>query len=128
MSRNSKILLGLATVWPILYIFIFVIFVAFMAFYMAADFAHGGMPPSHPPVAFFVLIPLHILSILLVGGLLTYYIVDLFRTTRIPNDMKALWAVVLFFGNIISMPIYWYLFIWKEPKANTDENCPPTFS
>jgi hypothetical protein len=125
MTRNSKIMLGLATIWPILYIFIFVLFVAVMAFYLAADFAHGGMPPSHPPVAFFVLIPLHILSLLMVGGLLTYYIVDLFHTTRIPNDMKALWAVVLFFGNIIAMPIYWYLYILKEPQETVSDKINP---
>ncbi|NLG84554.1 MAG: hypothetical protein GX493_08130 [Firmicutes bacterium] len=45
------------------------------------------------------------------------YIVNVFNTDLVDKDKKALWAVVLFFGNIIAMPIYWYLYIWREPKV-----------
>ncbi len=40
----------------------------------------------------------------------------LFKTDVVPQDKKALWAVVLFLGNMISMPIFWYLYIWTKLK------------
>jgi hypothetical protein len=37
-----------------------------------------------------------------------------FRNDRVNKDMKVLWAVVLFMGSFIAMPIYWYLYIWRD--------------
>jgi len=42
------------------------------------------------------------------------YIIHIFKTEKVPQDKKALWAVVIFLGNMIAMPIYWYLYIWKQ--------------
>ncbi len=39
-------------------------------------------------------------------GLTVFYIVHVFRTDRVPADKKALWAVVLFLGNLLAMPFY----------------------
>jgi len=44
---------------------------------------------------------------------LASYIVYLFKTKHVPKGKKALWAVVLFMGNIFAMPIFWYHYIWK---------------
>jgi len=35
----------------------------------------------------------------------------------IDKDKKVLWAVVIFMGSMIAMPIYWYLYIWKQAPA-----------
>jgi hypothetical protein len=46
--------------------------------------------------------------------------VNVFRNDRVDKDKKVLWAVVLFMGNMIAMPIYWYLYIWREvPTAGS---------
>jgi hypothetical protein len=50
-------------------------------------------------------------------ALMAFYIVNVFRNDRVDKDKKALWAVVLFMGNMIAMPIYWYLYIWREAPA-----------
>jgi type II secretory pathway component PulM len=39
--------------------------------------------------------------------------VDVFQSNRVSADKKALWAVVLFLGNIFAMPVYWYLYLWR---------------
>lgn len=58
-------------------------------------------------------------------GLLVTYILDTFRNDRVAKDMKALWAVVLFMGSIFAMPIYWYLYVWRDsPPAVAGQ--PPT--
>jgi hypothetical protein len=49
-------------------------------------------------------------------GLLVFYIRHVFQNDRMQEDRKMLWAVVLFLGNALAMPIYWYLYIWKDAE------------
>lgn len=60
-------------------------------------------------------------SYCLVAGYI-YYIV---KTNVIPKSKKTLWAVIVFLGNMIAMPIFWYLYIWKVVKKNDPENILP---
>jgi hypothetical protein len=46
-------------------------------------------------------------------ALLISYIVYLFKTDHVPKDKKALWAVVLFMGHVLAMPIFWYIYVWS---------------
>lgn len=112
MSRGKAIALGVFTAWPFLYMaFSFgAIFWLFIS-----DFS-GGPHPNGLPTIFMVIFPLHFLTMLIIFALLVIYIVHVFKTNRIPEDKKALWAVVLFLGSMIAMPIYWYLYIWSPPK------------
>ena len=103
MQKSTKILLGAATLWPFVYLFLFFILTFAMLFI-------GPGAAKLMPAVFVV----HMLTILLVLGLSVFYIVDIFKNDRVEKDKKALWAVVIFLGNMIAMPIYWYLFIWKE--------------
>jgi hypothetical protein len=114
MSKWAKIALGLATLWPILYVFVFIAFVFSMMFYFSS-FEPGPADHQEPPVWFFAVFALHFLTIIWVFGLLAFYIVNVFRNDRVEKDKKVLWAVVLFFGNTLAMPVYWYLYIWREP-------------
>jgi hypothetical protein len=108
MSKLGKLLLGAGTIWPILYMFIF----------MGAAFSAVIFGESEPAALWAVIIPLHLLTMLLIFGLMVFYVVNVFRNDRIKPDMKALWAIVLFMGNAFAIPIYWYLYIWRDdPKA-----------
>lgn len=117
MKKPAKILLLIATIWPFIYGIIFFI-IMFSTL--------SSMPVNGPPDAgafgeiFRVIIPLHLLTMLEVLGLMIFYIVNIFRNDRVVKDKKALWAVVIFLGNVMTMPVYWYLYIWKE------ENDSPT--
>ena len=115
MQKSTKVLLGIASLWPIVYMFLFFVFVFSMAF----GFSRGGgsEPGIQPMMA--VVFGLHLLTMLLIMALTVFYIVNVFRNERVEKDKKALWAIVIFMGNAIAMPIYWYLYFWKEPsKAN----------
>jgi hypothetical protein len=57
--------------------------------------------------------------------LIFVYIRYLFKTDTVPKDKKALWAVVLFLGNMISMPIFWYLYVWKYLGNKMPEQIAP---
>ena len=103
MSRGKAITLAVFTVWPLLYMVIFICAIFGM---MVTDFS-GGAPPSGPPTMMLIIFPLHFLTMLVIFVLIAIYIFHVFKTDRVPQDKKALWAVVLFLGNMIAMPIYW---------------------
>lgn len=110
MKKSSKILLGFATLWPFLYMVLFFVFVFASILFMPTS----GSPESGPPMFFFVIFPLHLLTMLWIMGLTVFYMVNVFRNDRVDKDKKVLWAVVLFLGSMIAMPVYWYLYIWRE--------------
>jgi hypothetical protein len=112
VSKTRKILLGAATLWPLLYTGIFVGF----WFSMMLGMSTGRMPvPAEPFGGMRLLFGLHCLTMASMVALLAVYISDLFRNPRVRPDQKTLWAVVLFLGNIIAMPVYFSLYIWPEP-------------
>lgn len=55
---------------------------------------------------FKIILPLHLGTMILLMVLLAIYIVNVFKNNTVESDKKALWAIVLFFGNIISMIVY----------------------
>ena len=113
MNKTLKILLGLVTLWPALYMVIFFAFV-FSAFLFVSS-SEGGDPGF--PLSFMIIFPLHLLTMIVIVALTIFYIMNVFKNTRVEKDKKVLWAIVLFMGNLVAMPIYWYLYIWKDSEA-----------
>ncbi len=101
MSKTVKLLLGIATAWPAAYMVLFF-------FFIVSTILSGESGP-----AFGLIFILHLLTMLLIMALTIFYIVNVFKNNRVEKDKKVLWAVVLFLGSIIAMPVYWYLYIWK---------------
>src|SRR5262249_53719421 len=99
MQKPTKLILGIATLSPIAYLFLFFVF-------MLSTFLNNG----GTNVALFL--GLHLFTMLFIAALTVFYIVDIFRNDRVAKDQKALWAIVIFMGNAIAMPIYWYLYFW----------------
>jgi uncharacterized membrane protein YqjE len=56
------------------------------------------------------------LAIISIPSLMVFYMFNVYRNNRIAKNQRILWVALLFFGNIIVYPIYWYLYIWREPK------------
>ena len=111
MKKPIKVLLGLATLWPFIYFILFFVVIFSTILYLP------GSEESGPPPLIALILPLHLLTMFVTLALIVFYIVNVFRNARVDKDKKALWAVVLFMGNMIAMPIYWYLYIWPEIPA-----------
>lgn len=112
IAKPWKIVLAVLSILPIFYMFF--IF-AFIAFTMGTTFS--GKPPDKSTFDFFpVVFIMHFGVMLLCFALLAFYIFYLFKSDRVPQDKKALWAVVLFLGSFLAMPIFWYLYVWREPS------------
>jgi len=112
MSNSTKVALGIATLWPSVYVLIFI----GVWFYMLLSVTLRPGGNEGAPFWMIAIFVVHGITMLWNIALLAIYIFNVFNNARVDNDRKVLWAVVLFFGNVIAMPIYWYLYIWREAK------------
>ena len=110
MSKGKAILLGLATLVPVVHMVVtMVVMMGIIAYSALAD--PEALESTPIDLIFGLVFAFHFLSIFLVFGLLIVYIIHLFHSDRVPQDKRALWAVVLFLGNVFAMPVYWYIYI-----------------
>ena len=92
MSRTKKLALGAATLWPLAYSFLFfAFFVLASRWIMSVDAAARGNRMRSLLGVFFAL---HVFTTIWIFVLVAIYIWMLFMTDRVPQDKKALWAVV----------------------------------
>jgi hypothetical protein len=118
LSKTTKLLLLLASLLPIGYVFCFIVCVWVV---MGMGMMLGHLPDQQIPVFFPVLFVLQLSVILLSFALQAFYLYYLFTTTRVPQDQKALWAVVLLLAGFLTMPVFWYFFIWLEPQSSNEQ-------
>jgi hypothetical protein len=109
LTRAQKVLLGLATAWPPTYIILLRRFYA--ATFHAFSAAMNGTGSLHDfpelPVPFLV----HFLMGVLGVALVTTYVLHAAHNDKLGQNGKAIWAILLFFGNWITMPIYFCIHI-----------------
>jgi hypothetical protein len=122
MKRSTKIWLGIATIWPIIYLALF--FVVIFAVFIVAGLDPGthvpvGNPPPSIffPVGFIAFFVLHMLTIMDTLGLMVFYIIRVFKTEQLDQNMKIMWMLLLFFMGMMAQPVFWYLYIWRDPPG-----------
>jgi hypothetical protein len=78
-----------------------------------ADFLAGGPMPGAPAGLS--------ASVLLFGACaatscaaFAYFLVDVMVSPHVPQGNRAVWAVVLLFGNVVAFPVYWYVAWWRR--------------
>ncbi len=115
MNKSKKILLGIATLWPILSVSI-VFGLTFSFLINPTESETMIVNAAHPGGIIAYLLSAHILTSLLTVILLVIYIRDVLKNDKVPETRKTLWTLLLLFGNVIAMPIYYYLYIWKKAE------------
>ena len=113
LSRPLKLAIGALTIWPLAYMFLFFAFVAGTMLWTSLV-PKGAAHSAGLTVAFVALFAAHLGTILLTFALITFYVVYLFKTDRVPQDKKALWAAVLLLGAFVAMPVFFYLYVWPD--------------
>jgi hypothetical protein len=99
-SKPLKVALLLLTLWIPLYMIGFMFMIGSMAM-----------------VDFDLLWKLHIGTMAATVVAMLVYVVHLFKTRRIDPMKKILWALALWCGAPIAMPIYFFAHVWPEPDA-----------
>jgi hypothetical protein len=61
----------------------------------------------------------HILTIFLIMGLTAVYIYLAIKSERLDQTMKIVWTVLFCMMSFLAMPVFWYLYVWREPKRAT---------
>ncbi len=98
MEQNFRIILGFLTIMPLIC----------LIYALASDFS----PPSS--IVFYAYPTVFIVWVF---SLLVLYLVDLYKNKV---ERKIMWVALFLAGSIVTMPVYWYLYIWprKEKKHN----------
>ena len=77
----------------------------------------GGSLPDNDSAELSVPLLLGIfLAPIMMLGLIVFYIVHLYRRSRLDTHQRAIWLVALIFLNLWAMPFYWYFYIWRKAR------------
>ena len=126
MKKSKKIWLGIATIWPVVYILLF--FVVVFSFVIVGALNPGLHAPvdNSPasiffPVGFMAIFVLHMLTIMGSLALTVFYIIRVFKTEQLDQNMKIMWMLLLFFMGMLAQPVFWYLYIWRDAPSGSKE-------
>jgi len=120
-SRKLK-LLGIATVWPFVYMVLFFgVILSMIALTASGDFPFWIMA---------CVFPLHFFTILLTFGLLVVYIMLVVNSVEFDSSQRTMWIVALFLGGWIAQLVAFVVFVWRpwiaaHPRPATVQPSPP---
>lgn len=117
LSRTTSAIIGVLTGLPLVYAFTFVTYLIPRLFFLGSSGERAN--PSYFEL-FRLTFALHGAMILLTLGLLTFYVVFVYRAEAVPVSRKPLWTIVLVLGSIIAMPVFWYLYLWRRQSSPYD--------
>lgn len=115
LNRSAKIVLGILTFLPLLFVISILGFVIFNFFSM-----FFSQDPEMPMMLFSYLshiLPYLFVIILLTLGLFVFYIVHIIQNSFLDTEKRILWIVVVLLVYGVAIPIYWYIHIWKRKTA-----------
>lgn len=124
MSRRRKILLGLLTAWPLVYMVLFMAFVFSMMFLgpMSAEAGAGEGPPALFLGGFGLVFIGHMVTIFLQFGLLGYFLYHVFTRDDLEQNSQILWGLFVFLGGPIGQLVYWWKEIWPEDQLESTDS------
>lgn len=126
MKKSTKIWLGIATIWPIVYIFLFSVVIVSVLIVAAPNSSPQALGEGSPgsilfPIGFMGFFVLHMLTIMGTLALTVFYIIRVFKTEQLDQNMKIMWMLLLFFMGMLAQPVFWYLYIWRDAPGESKE-------
>lgn len=120
-SKPLKVLLGIGSILPLVgYTLFFIFFVTrFIALFANISSVRNQEEFTSLMASFQRFYTLN--------WVLALFIVDVFRTERVPQDRRVMWLILLLVGGFLAMPVYWYLNVWREPPPPASPMPPPTW-
>ncbi|HDS08669.1 MAG TPA: hypothetical protein ENN73_00450, partial [Firmicutes bacterium] len=114
MDKRNKVILGFFTIWPVIYIFVFILVA--MIIVLIGIFTGGDEERFMPFLVggSIILMMFHFATIIVIWVMIIIYIIKVINNPDFEQANKVIWCLLIFFASIIAMPIYWYLYIWKE--------------
>lgn len=122
-SRRKVTALGVATVWPFVYMgFFFGVVLSMIAFAFSGDYPFWLLG---------CVFPLHFLTIFLSLGLLVVYVILVVRSDEFDSSQRTMWIVALIIAGWIPQLVGFIVFVWRpwiaaHPRPVTAQPAPPT--
>lgn len=118
MGKLSKIVFGMATLIPLIYVLCF-----FLLLFFHLTNIVGGIPERNILVENFdVLFVAHLAAMVWILALTILYIVHIAKHPSVKSEMRVVWIVAVLMANVFAMPIYWYLHIWRDRTRDLASN------
>ena len=114
MSKNTKIVVGILTLLPLIGILFYIGLVISFIGTQGDGFAPDGAGLSKNIIWMVVMLGL---SILLGIGLLIFYIVHAVNNKKLDSNERIMWILLFVFVSTIAFMIYWVLRIWQEKDS-----------
>lgn len=111
MSKNSRIVLGAASLLPSIYLILFVGFILYNVFLVEK-------PSANLIPVVYALLKVHVIMIFWTFALLAFYLISLKRNSFLSRDQKIMWIILFIVAGLISLPIYWYIHIWRQNETS----------
>ena len=74
------------------------------------------------PIAIVAVFGAHLFTILLMLGLMPLYVILAVKSSCLDETMRIIWVVLLLTLGFLAMPVYWYLYIWREPPVSSSRS------
>ena len=106
MKQPALILLGLATLWPLVYLIIFLIKAAGLVVRVLDS---PSFDPSVIPQEFASLIVMGVITTLLSIALMVIYILHVNKNESIDENARFMWTLLFILLGAVTMPVYYVL-------------------
>ncbi len=117
LSKGVKILIGLGTVWEVIYPFLFIVLWLMMVgsiFFFSGNSDQGWPVFSVFSGLFAIIFPVHCFAIVLQFGLIAVYLIHVIKNTAASETVRIILGIGIFFMPFVAMPVYYYVYIWRE--------------
>ena len=85
--------------------------------------------PMAFPAGIMLLFGAHFLTIILMMGLMPLYVILAVKDERHDQTMRIIWVVLMCMVGMFAMPIYWFLYVWRERGPGSGAvAAPPSFA
>jgi apolipoprotein N-acyltransferase len=100
-------------VLPLLYVLGFLLVKPFRLWFVARGWSSMGADVSP---GLLVAMALHGVMLVWTGALVVVHAIHLAATDRVPEGQRLAWLVLLLVAGVLVLPVYWYLYVWDEPR------------
>ncbi len=120
MPKSRKLLLGLFSLLPMLFLVIY--FIVFFSF-LITIFRNSHNPDLFPEMLLQhigSIIAFMLMMVIIKLGTLIYFIIHAVNNAAIDSTERIVWILVFIFAGMIGFPVYWYLRIWKTADSRVN--------
>jgi hypothetical protein len=120
ISKPVKLLLGISTIWYAIYLLLTITGLAILFGYVFVALLTGGESIADlralllQILSLEIMLPIHFCSLFLEVGLLIFYLVHTIKNTKASDSMRIVLGLGHLFLPFVAMPIYYYLYIWRD--------------